>query len=129
MKSLRMQLLLPLITTIAIILLIVMGIAYWNTANILQTNLEEKFQIQTQEIANAFDIRMQTEKRMIDAFGQQGQTRFESLKNNQAEQFALTKNLHDSYPQWNPVSFLPDLTGKMLPPAREKPSMLLHWPM
>ncbi len=112
MKSLRMQLLLPLITTIAIILLIVMGIAYWNTANILQTNLEEKFQIQTQEIANAFDIRMQTEKRMIDAFGQQGQTRFESLKNNQAEQFALTKNLHDSYPQWNPVSFLPDLTGK-----------------
>ena len=55
MKSLRMQLLVPIISTIAIILLCVMAISYWKTSSILQTNLVERFQIQTQELANAFD--------------------------------------------------------------------------
>lgn len=112
MKSLRMQLLVPIISTIAVILLCVMGISYWNVSKILQTNLEERFQIQTQEIANAFDIRMQQEKAIIDSFGKQGLFQFPALQADQTQQFAFTKRLHDAYPQWNPVSFLPDTSGK-----------------
>ncbi|WP_110955343.1 methyl-accepting chemotaxis protein [Anaerosinus massiliensis] len=112
MKSLRMQLLVPIISTIAVILLCIMAISYWNTSKILKTNLEERFQIQAQELANAFDIRMQREKTIMDSLGKQGTAQFANLLADQQQQFAFTKHQHDNYTQWNPVSFLPDLTGK-----------------
>ncbi|MBU2703235.1 methyl-accepting chemotaxis protein [Sporomusaceae bacterium BoRhaA] len=112
MKSLRMQLLVPIISTIAVILLCVMAISYWNTSKILQTNLEERFQIQTQQLANAFDIRMQREKTIMDSFGKQGAAQFVHLQSDTQLQFAFTKRMHDDYSHWNPVSFLPDLSGK-----------------
>ena len=112
MKSLRMQLLVPIISTIAIILLCVMAISYWKTSSILQTNLVERFQIQTQELANAFDIRMQREKLVMDSFGKQGTFQFSQLQADRQLQFSFLKRMHDDYSQWNPVSFLPDLSGK-----------------
>ncbi|MBP2654632.1 MAG: methyl-accepting chemotaxis sensory transducer with Cache sensor [Firmicutes bacterium] len=112
MKSLRMQLLVSIISTIAVILLCVMAISYWNTSKILQTNLEERFQIQTQELANTFDIRMQREKTIMDSFGKQGAAQFNNLQSDVQLQFGFTKRMHDDYSQWNPVSFLPDLSGK-----------------
>jgi len=112
MKSLRMQLLVPIISTIAIILLCVMTISYWKTSSILQTNLVERFQIQTQELANAFDIRMQREKLVMDSFGKQGTFQFSQLQADRELQFSFLKRMHDDYSQWNPVSFLPDLSGK-----------------
>lgn len=87
MKSLRMQLLVPIISTIAIILLCVMTISYWKTSSILQTNLVERFQIQTQELANAFDIRMQREKILMDSFGKQGTFQFSQLQADRELQF------------------------------------------
>lgn len=112
MKSLRMQLLVPIISTIAVILLCIMAISYWNTSKILKTNLEERFQIQAQELANAFDIRMQREKTIMDSFGKQGAAQFSNLQSDRRLQFAFTKHMQEDYAQWNPVSFLPDLTGK-----------------
>ncbi|MDF2565434.1 MAG: methyl-accepting chemotaxis sensory transducer with Cache sensor, partial [Massilibacillus sp.] len=112
MKSLRMQLLVPIISTIAVILLCIMAISYWNTSKILTTNLEERFQIRAQELSNAFDIRMQREKTIMDSFGKQGAAQFSALQADRQLQFAFTKHMQEDYTQWNPVSFLPDLSGK-----------------
>ncbi len=112
MKSLRMQLLVPIISTIAVILLCIMAISYWNTSKILTTNLEERFQIRAQELSNAFDIRMQREKTIMDSFGKQGAAQFSTLQADRQLQFAFTKHMQEDYTQWNPVSFLPDLSGK-----------------
>lgn len=112
MKSLKMQLLIPICTTIIIVLLCTMSISYWNTSKILKSNLEERFQIQAHEVADSFDIRLQREKAVMDSFGKQGAAQFAALQANRDLQFAFTKQKHEDYPEWNPVSLIPDLTGK-----------------
>ncbi|MDQ0202363.1 methyl-accepting chemotaxis protein [Pectinatus haikarae] len=112
MKSLKFQLLVPLGITIAAILLCVMFISYWTTSSMLKTNLEERFQIQAQEIANAFDIRFQKEKTVMDSFGKQVTHNFPEYQANDQLQFEFTKRMHDTYTEWNPVSFITDLTAK-----------------
>ncbi|MBP2630846.1 MAG: methyl-accepting chemotaxis sensory transducer with Cache sensor [Firmicutes bacterium] len=95
MKSLRMQLLVPIISTIAVSLLCIMAISYWNTSKILKTNLEERFQIQAQELANALDIRMQREKTIMDSFGKQGAAQFSNLQSDRQLQFAFTRHMQE----------------------------------
>jgi len=112
MKSLRAQLVTAVAITITVILLSVMGISYWSTSSIVQSNLEEKFEIKARELANGFDIRMQLEKTTMTSFGKQGTHQFLNLTGNVQKQLEFTKMMHDDFTQWSPVSFLPDLTGK-----------------
>jgi methyl-accepting chemotaxis protein len=112
MKSLRAQLVTAVALTITVILLSVMGISYWSTSNIVQSNLEEKFEIQARELANGFDIRMQREKTTMTSFGKQGAHQFLNLIGNVPQQLTFTKTMHDDFTQWSPVSFIPNLTGK-----------------
>ncbi|TCS78946.1 methyl-accepting chemotaxis protein [Pectinatus cerevisiiphilus] len=112
MKSLKFQLLVPLGITITVILLCVMAISYWITSKMVESNLEERFQIQAQEIANAFDIRFQKEKTVIDSFGKQVAGDFPAYQANDQAQFEFTKRMHDTYTEWNPVSFIADLSAK-----------------
>ncbi|CUH95936.1 hypothetical protein P22_2024 [Propionispora sp. 2/2-37] len=112
MKSLRTQLVLAVAVTVGIILLSVMVICYWNTSRIVQRNLEEKFEVQAKQLANAIDIDMQREKTIMTTFGKQGTHQFAALTADQQKQFQFTRQLHEDYSQWNPVSFLPDLSGK-----------------
>ena len=110
--GLKLKLIVPICGAIAGILLIVMVISYEMTANLLQNNLEEKFMIQAQEIANEFDIRFQREKTVMDTFSKRGATEFMELKGDTGRQLSFTKALHDNYPEWTPVSFFPELSGR-----------------
>jgi len=111
MKSLRAQLVTAVALTVTAILLSVMGISYWNTSNIVQKDLEEKFEIQARELANGFDVRMQKEKTTVTSFGKQGAHQFTTLTGSVPQQLEFTKMMHDDFTQWSPVSFIPDLTA------------------
>lgn len=112
MKTLKFQLLVPIGSAIAVILLVVMGVAYWNTSNVLKTNVIRRIELSAQKAANVFDIRFQREKTIMDSFGKQGTAQFTALQNDPQMQLAFTKTKHEDYSQWNPVSFLPDTSGK-----------------
>ncbi len=112
MKSLRTTLVLAVAVTIGVILLSVMVTCYWNTSSIVKNNLEEKFEVYSRQLANGIDIRMQTEKAIIDSFGKQGMHQFAMLTADPQKQIAFTKELQADFPQWNPVTFFPDLSGK-----------------
>lgn len=112
LKGLRAQLVLMVTSIIAVILLSVMFIAYWKVSDIVQTNLEERFEIQAQELANEFDVHMQQEKTTMISFGKQGARQFYDLAADVQKQLEFTKRMHDDFPEWNPVSFFPELSGK-----------------
>jgi len=112
MKSLKTQLIVSVIAIIGIVLLGVMSIAYWNTSTLVRSNIEEKFQIRAEEMGRGFDVHMQREKTVMISFGKQGTTQFPFIAGNLDKQFEFVKKMHDDFPQWNPVTFFPDLTGK-----------------
>ncbi len=111
MKSVRAKLLVTMTAAVALVLVIVMGIAYWQTSNLLRENAEEKFLLQAQQLANGFDVHMQREKTIMDSFGKQGARQFQTLSTNVPGQLDFTAQLHSEYTQWNPVSFFPDISG------------------
>ena len=112
MKSLKTQLIVSVIAIIGIVLLGVMSIAYWNTSTLVRSDIEEKFQIRAEEMGRGFDVHMQREKTVMISFGKQGTTQFPLIAGNLDKQFEFVKKMHDDFPQWNPVTFFPDLTGK-----------------
>lgn len=112
MKSLKMQLIVYVTGIIGLVLLGVIVIAYWNTSSLVRGNLEEKFQIQAQELSNEIDIHMQQEKTVMVSFGKQATAQFSLLSSDVEKQKEFTKKMHDDFPQWNPVTFFPDPTGK-----------------
>ena len=112
LTGLKLKLIVPICGAIAGILLVVMIISYETTSNLLQSNLEEKFMVQAQEIANEFDIRFQREKMVMDTFSKRGAADFTELQGNTDRQLSFTKALHENYPEWTPVSFFPDLSGR-----------------
>lgn len=120
MKSVKTQLLVGLTATIGIVMLGVISIAYWNTSNMVRSQLEEKFQMQAQKLANGFDIHMQQEKTIMTSFGKQGTPQFFVIREDVQKQFELLKRLHDDFPQWSPVTFFPDLSGKTVATHIEK---------
>ena len=109
--SIKRKLLMVVGGIVGIVLLVVMVISYWSTSRILRENLEQKFQKEAQAVANEFDIRFQKEKTIMDSFGKQGNPQFAAMQANTDSQFAFTRRMHENYPEWNPVSFIPDLTG------------------
>ena len=112
MKSIKTQLMAVVSVIIGLILLGVIMIAYWNTANLVRSNLEEKFAVRSQALARGFDIQMQSEKTVMIAFGKQGTAQFNLLAGDLNKQFEFVKKLQADFPEWNPVTFFPDLTGK-----------------
>ena len=112
LTGLKLKLIVPICGAIAGILLVVMIISYETTSNLLQSNLEEKFMVQAQEIANEFDIRFQKEKMVMDTFSKRGAAEFAGLQGDRERQLAITQALHENYPEWTPVSFFPELSGK-----------------
>lgn len=112
LTGLKLKLIVPICGAIAGILLVVMVISYETTSSLLQTNLEEKFMVQAQEIANEFDIRFQREKMVMDTFSKRGAAEFTELQGNVDRQLSFTKALHENYPEWTPVSFFPELSGR-----------------
>ena len=52
MNSVRAKLLVTMTAAVALVLVVVMGIAYWQTSNLLRDNAEEKFLLQAQQLAN-----------------------------------------------------------------------------
>jgi methyl-accepting chemotaxis protein len=112
LKSIKTQLIITVSAIIGLVLLGVTVIAYWNTSNLVQRNLEEKFQIRSQELARGFDIHMQSEKTVMISFGKQGASQFNLISGDLNKQFEFVKKMHEDFPQWNPVTFFPDLTGK-----------------
>jgi len=112
MKSIKTQLIAIVTAIIGFVLLSVITIAYWNTANLLQSNLEEKFQVQVQQLANGFDIHMQKEKTIMESFGKQGLVQFPLILGDTEKQIQFVQRMHNDFPQWNPVTFFPDVIGK-----------------
>ena len=111
MNSVRAKLLVTMTAAVALVLVVVMGIAYWQTSNLLRDNAEEKFLLQAQQLANGFDVHMQREKTIMESFGKQGARQFTALAADVPAQLAFTAQLHNEYTQWSPVSFFPDLSG------------------
>ncbi len=112
LSGLKIKLIIPICGIIALILLAVMVGSYWMTSDLLQKNLEEKFLLQAEAIANEFDVRFQTEKTIMDTFSKRGAIDFSTIQADKEQQFAFTKKLHEDYPEWTPVSFFPELSGK-----------------
>ncbi|WP_378953028.1 methyl-accepting chemotaxis protein [Pelosinus sp. sgz500959] len=112
MKSLKTQLITSVMAIIGVVLLGVILIAYWNTSNLVRSNIEEKFQIRAEELGRGFDVHMQQEKTVMISFGKQGTSQFFLLTGNSDKQLEFVKRMHDDFPEWNPVTFFPDLTGK-----------------
>ena len=52
MKSVRAKLLVTMTAAVALVLVVVMGIAYWQTSTLLRDNAEEKFLLQAQQLAH-----------------------------------------------------------------------------
>lgn len=112
MKSLKSQLIVSVIVIIGVVLFGVISMAYWNTSTLVRSNIEEKFQIRAEELGKGFDVHMQQEKTVMISFGKQGKTQWPLIAGNLDQQFEFAKKMHDDFPQWNPVTFFPDLTGK-----------------
>ncbi|HWR38141.1 MAG TPA: methyl-accepting chemotaxis protein [Patescibacteria group bacterium] len=111
MKSLKAQLLATIIPLIVFVLGGVIITAYWNTSSLLRSNLEDKFQLQAQALAKSFDVQLQREKTVMIALGKQGTFLFPSIVNDREKQLDFVKRMHDDFPQWNPVTFFPDISG------------------
>ncbi len=114
MKSVRAKLLVTMTAAVALVLVVVMGIAYWQTSTLLRDNAEEKFLLQAQQLANGFDVHMQREKTIMESFSKQGTRQYNALAADVSGQLAFTAQLHGEYPQWNPVTFFPEPSGKLV---------------
>lgn len=113
MKSISTKLIFTVSLIIGVILFGVTSIAYWNTSRIVQNNIEEKFEFRSQSLAKGFDTHMQQEKMLMTSFGKQGSSQFSLLLDNSNKQYEFAKKMHDDFPEWDPVTFFPDLTGKI----------------
>ncbi|HWR38795.1 MAG TPA: ATP-binding protein [Patescibacteria group bacterium] len=112
MKSIKAQLMLAVTVIVGIGLGCVMLTLYLSNDQLIRTNLEDKFLKQSQILANGFDIHMQREKTVITSFMKQAQPQYYELAGDigKAQQFVI--KMHLDFPQWNPVTFFPDTTGK-----------------
>lgn len=113
MKSLKTQLVIIVVTIMGLVLSAVTLIAYYNTAELVRSNLIEKFEVRAEQLANGFDIHMQKEKTIMISFGKQGQYHYSAIAGDREKELDFVKRMHDGFPEWNPVTFFPDLSGKI----------------
>ena len=112
-KSIQMQMMIAVTIIVGVVLGSVMLLLYWSNYQLVKTNLEEKFLKQAQALANGFDIHMQREKMVVTGFMKQATPKFTELSGDYAEAQRFVKQMHNDFPQWDPVTFFPDTTGKI----------------
>ena len=113
MKSVKTQLMTAVTLIVGVCLGFVMFALYLNNDQLLRKNLEDKFLKQAQSLANGFDIHMQREKTVVLSFMKQAQPRFSELAGDPVLARQFVQKMHEDFPQWDPVTFFPDTSGKI----------------